>query len=69
MKKQLCINNSYYSQTWSAPTHFKHTENSLEHCIIFTHIINSETVETESAVCIIHHKKYFKLLTCFTTPT
>jgi len=69
MKKQLFINNIYYSQTWSVPTHFKHTENSLEHWIIFTYIIDSKTVETEAAVCTIHYKKYFKPLTFFTIPT
>jgi len=66
MKKQLCINNFYYSQPWSIPTHFKYTENSW---IIFTYIINSETVETEAAVCTVHYKKYFKLLNFFTIPT
>jgi hypothetical protein len=36
---------------------FKMIENSLEHCITFTYMIHSETMEIKAAVCIIHHKK------------
>ena len=35
---------------------FKHIENSQEHWITFTYIIDSETVETEAAVCTTGHK-------------
>jgi hypothetical protein len=34
----------------------KRIENSQEHWIIFTYIIDSETVEMEAAVCTIGHE-------------
>jgi hypothetical protein len=44
---------------------FKKIENSLEHYITFTYNIDSETVETKAAACIIHLMEYFKLPTFF----
>jgi len=42
---------------------FEHIENSLEHWVTFTYIINSVSVETRTALCIIHWKGNSKLLT------
>jgi hypothetical protein len=58
-RKTLLWKNVEFSQM------FKNIENSLEHWITFTYIINSETTETKAAVCIVHHKEYFKLPTTF----
>ena len=43
---------------------FTNIENSLEHWITFTYILILR-LETKAAVCIIHHKEYFKLPTFF----
>lgn len=43
----------------------KHIDNSLEQWITFIFTKDSETVETETAVCATHHDEYFKLPTFF----
>jgi len=43
------------------PHTFEHTENSLEHWITFTYIIDSEVVKEETKVCIVHKYEYSKL--------
>jgi hypothetical protein len=51
-------------KTWSVPTYLN-IENSLEHWITYTYIIDSETVATEAAVCTVYRKEYIKLPTFF----
>jgi len=40
---------------------FERTENSLEHWITYTYVIDSMTVETETTMSVIHWKGYSKL--------